>query len=144
MPVLLQTYNLNPYQTAVRERFQEGGSITATLLVIAGVAAAVLLAYLLTRQQRRANRVDPMADPRQLFRDLQTRLKLSPKQRCVLDTVAEDLDLEHPAVLLLSPMIFDRCVGQWCGGNWHAAGRAKREVGTDGIAETRSALFGEA
>ena len=140
--VLVQVHKLTPVQQAVREQFQEGGSTGVALLMIVGILALALIAYWLTRRVNRDQderaRVD---DPSRLFRDLLDKLDLPLPQRRILDAVVKDLRLQHPAKILLSPTLFDRCVDQWGA----ARGRAEVEVGQGSperlISQIRTALF---
>lgn len=104
---------LTEIQRAVRDRFQEGGSFTAVMLVLLGVAGVVLAAYYLTLRQRRANENARQASPERLFRDLLGKLDLTSHQRQILHTMVSDLRIKHPAVILLSPELFDCYLGEW-------------------------------
>ena len=141
--VLLQLNELTPLQKAVREHFQKGGSMLAMLLVLLGIAATLALAYWLTRRQRSTIRKAPPNDPRKLFRDLQEKLRLPVPQRNFLNGVALQLHLEHPSVLLLSPVLYDRYVDQWRANDRQRSGGGAPSKGSDVAAQTRAALFGE-
>ncbi len=110
--LLLQANQLTDVQRAIRDRFQEGGSVKTVLLVMLALIAMVYTAYFLaTRQQKGTGTTEP--DPQRLFRDLQGRLELTHHERHLLDRVAKDLRLKHPAVILLCPALFDRYLHEW-------------------------------
>ena len=126
---------LTETQRAVRGHFQEGGSVAAGLLIVLGVLAMVLLVHALTQQLRKKTQVIRFDDPNRLFRGLLQKLILSVSQRRLLDTIAGDLHLEHPAAMLMSPLLFDRYVTRWRS----VAGRATRDP--ELVGQTRAALF---
>lgn len=103
---------LHALQKAVSDRLM-GGSITAVLLILAGIVGAVLLVHLLSRRQERSSRTLLRNDPHLLFVRLIDKLKLPALQREALGDLAKAAQLGHPAVLLLSPDAFDRSVAQW-------------------------------
>lgn len=112
--ILMEIKQLNEMQRSVRDRFTEGGSIVAVLLVIVGLIGVVLLTYLLTvRQSNRTHRATRL-DPWQLFRDLGSKLNLMPDQVRFLDEVATNAGLRHPAVIFLSRARYDECVVAYC------------------------------
>lgn len=84
--------------------------VIGVLLVLALV---VWLAFYLTRRQQRSRSMDRESNHTRLFKELLDALELSATHRHQLELMAGDLDLEHPAVILLSPTIFDRLVTQW-------------------------------
>ena len=104
---------LTEAQRAVREHFVQGGSAGTVLLITIGLCGAVWLAYFLSTRTHQAGAGDFCADAHKLFRDLMRRLNLAAPQRSWLRRVANDLQLDHPAVILLSRDIFDECVGRW-------------------------------
>ena len=104
---------LTEIQRSVRDQFQEGGSFLTVMLVLLAIAGVVLAAYCLGLRQRRAGENAQRASPQQLFRDLMDKLDLTLPQRRLLHTIARDLRIKHPAVILLSPDLFDRYVGEW-------------------------------
>ncbi len=104
---------LTEAQRAVREHFVQGGSAGTVLLVTIGLGVAVWLAYSLSRRTHQAGARDSCNDAHKFFRDLMRRLNLAAPQRRWLSRVANDLRLDHPAVILLSRDIFDECVGRW-------------------------------
>ncbi len=112
--LLMDVDQLNEMQRSVRDRFTEGGSFVAVLLVIVGLIGLVLLTYLLTvRQSKQAGKATRL-DPWQLFRDLGSKLNLMPEQVRFLDEVATNAGLRHPAVIFISRARYDECVVAYC------------------------------
>lgn len=151
--LLLPEPQLTEIQQAVRDQFVKGGSLTAVLLVM-GVLAAVLLAvYFLTARQRSKVVDARRALPTQLFTDILADLDLTEPQRHFLVGVATSLHLKEPAVILLSPVVFDRHVEKWQADDSSAGGAFRRDPGSaqpegpgsavqsDLIIETRTVLF---
>ncbi len=147
---------LTEIQRAVRDQFQKGGSLTALLLVMSGLAAVLLVAYYLTLRQRKAAVDTRHPDPQGLFNDLLNKLDLTPPQRRLLEGVARALRLGQPTVILLSPALFDRYLDQFrarqtgVSGRHQAAstpGESARSttpgpgLESDLIAETHAVLF---
>ncbi len=141
--VLLQLDALPELRRAIRDEFQTGGSILGVLLALLGLAAVVLLAYLLAELQRK-RAVGPAKndDPERLYRDLLGKLGLATDERQVLDTLAREMRLKHPAVILLSEALFDRHVAGWRA-RWDRP-PVKGGPAPDGdtIARVRTRLFG--
>jgi len=143
--VLSQIGELTPVQRAVREQFATGGSVTTVLAVVTCIAAALLFAYILTRCLRAGRREEsPVDKPRKLFADLLRRPEVADHQREILSRVAADLDLQHPAAILLSAAFFDHSVARWRE-NEAKTGRSNEAETTEALmAEVRRALFSEA
>lgn len=104
---------LTPVQRSVRDYFQSGGTVGAAMLALLLLVCAVWLTYRLSERLRRARQrsIHP-DDPKTLFHDLLGKLELTPGQRRFLRGVADVSDLKHPATLLLSEVVYDRCVEQ--------------------------------
>lgn len=111
--LLVMPAQLTEIQRSVRDQFQEGGSFLTATLVLLGIAGVVLATYCLTLRQRRAGENARRASPEQLFRDLMDKLDLTSPQRQLLDTMTRDLRIKQPAVIVLSPDLFDRYLGEW-------------------------------
>jgi hypothetical protein len=140
--ILLQVDGLTGPQRAVRNHFQEGGSIGLVLLVMAAVAGVVLIAYWLTRrQQRSAQKHARINDPQRLFGDLLQGLALTASQRRLLATVVRELGLKHPSVILLSPTLFERHIDQWRALGRSTGSDVESHAGEDLVAQTRDVLF---
>lgn len=144
MAMMLQADELSETLRAVRDRFEEGGSLAAVLLVLLILAAVVFAAYLLTLRQRRVQAPSTPADPRRLYRDLLDKLSITPPQRRLLDTAVEMESLKQPAVVLLSPALFDRYVAAPHAPARHGADVGSQERRYEVVAETRAVLFPEA
>jgi hypothetical protein len=115
-PLLLTASGLTPLQLAVREHFQQGGSVATIVIgVIAAFLALVALYQLLKRRQAGVESVR-IDDPQRLFKDLLHAIEMPLQQRRLLTRVARDLRLAHPSVLLLSAELFDRYLLQWQSG----------------------------
>ena len=112
MSLLSQLDKLTAVQRATRDHFQEGGSVTAVLVVLVLLTGVILLTYNLARRQRGFSRAAAAkGDPHRLFRNVLDQLELTTPQYQWLQAVVKELKLEHPAVILLSPALFDRCAG---------------------------------
>lgn len=109
----IETGGLSETLRAVRGRFQEGGSIAVVLLLVATFILIFWIANLIAQRQRRARATTLPADPGRLFADLMSRLGLTPQQCKALEHIAGDLRLANPAVILLSPTLFDRGLERW-------------------------------
>ena len=138
----MQIDRLTETQRAVRGHFEEGGSIAMVLQVLLALAAIVLLAYLIAAWQERSRAVVEPADPWNLFHDLVDKTNLTTQQGRFLEDVVGSAGLSQPAVILLSPSLFDQYV--------HAASTADRETALSNgeaagiVGATRMALFPEA
>ena len=139
--VLLQVGRLTEIQREVRDHFDEGGSINKILLVLLGLAVVVFTVYCLTKRQRLAAETSRKPDPQRLFSDLLKALELTPTQRHHLEALSRDLQLTQPAVILLSPVLFDRCVAKWQANRRSAAPQAHELSDPDAVAGVRTALF---
>jgi hypothetical protein len=126
---------------AIRDRFRQGGSIWVFLLVVLALVGIFALASYLTQRQQTQERKMQKADPAQLFSDLLTKLGVTPQQRQVLGTVVTEMRLAQPAVILLSPALFDRYLGDWQARQHAEAGGRVRAWGPELVAETRRTLF---
>lgn len=105
-----QAEQLTVFQQAVRERFQEGGSILSVIAVVSVIALVLCAAYLLSRRIEQRGAPEANASPRRLFKLLLTRLRLGRQERRILLSAARSARLQHPTVLLLSRSMFDRYV----------------------------------
>jgi hypothetical protein len=140
--VILQTGRLTELQRSVRDYLEEGGSITSVLLVIAAIAGVVALTVWLTRRQDyRAAKRARANDPQRLFRDLLQGLALGPSQRRFLDTLAKELELKQPSVILLSSSHYRRCVDEWRASRRSAGSDIGPHADETLVAETRDVLF---
>ena len=111
--LLLELNRLTDFQRAVRDHFQQGGSIMAAFFVVAGIVAVVVLVKLLTQSQKRSGRPTVTDQPQELFADLLAGLELTQQQRRLLTAVAQEFGIKNPAVILMSVALFDQYVGRW-------------------------------
>lgn len=140
--VFTQIDALSEVHKAMREQFQRGESILGTLLALLGLASLVALAYALTElQRRRAERLVTCDDPQRLFDDVLDKLELSPAERRTLGTVARDLRLDHPTVILLSETLFDRQVSKWLERRNLSRGSGGSARDAETISAARTRLF---
>lgn len=97
----------------IRERFQKGGSWFGLVLAALAIVGVFVVAHALTKRQQRAQ-LNPRAfDPESVFLQLLEKLPLTDRQRKTLVSFAADLEMEQPAVLLLSPHMLNRCAQRW-------------------------------
>lgn len=131
---------LSEVQRAVRDRFQDGGSITTAVLVLVALGLIIYAVFHFSMRQRRALQTTTPFNPQRLFSDLANGLGLTLPQRRFLDSVTRDLQLEQPAVVLLCPGLFDRHVNLW---RHHRKSRPGAEEPTpdDHVNALRSVLF---
>lgn len=104
---------LNPAQRAVWAHFQEGGSATVAAVVLLAIVFAVFVAWWSHRRVEPPKGKEDVADPWKVFNGLQRAMELQAAQRNLLGSVAQDLHLPNPSVLLLSRALFDRYVDRW-------------------------------
>ena len=140
---LLPTAPLTEIQQAVRDHFQEGGSGTAVSLVLLAIVVIVVLVYCLTQRQRRRDPNVLRCDSEGLFRDLVGKLDVETAQQHWLLTVAKELKLKNPTVLLLSPKRFDDCAVRWQSRSGRGGLAVRASADTELIARMRSWLFPE-
>ncbi|MGB2986278.1 MAG: HEAT repeat domain-containing protein, partial [Phycisphaerae bacterium] len=141
MTLLSEPAPLTEIQRAVRDRFQEGGSLGMVVFIVLVLAGIVFIVFYLTRRQRNRDHSARRADPQRLFNDLLHKLDTMPEQRHLLEAVAKDLHLKRPAVILLCPALFDRYIGEWQtrqrSASTHAAGASRSQL----ILKARGVLF---
>lgn len=111
--LLVQLDRLTELQRAVRDHFQEGGSATSVLLLLAVIIGVVMMVKFLTQHQWQSNRPAETDPGRELFVNLLADLELTQSQQRVLVAFAREQRLKNPSVILLCPTLFDRYVGQW-------------------------------
>jgi len=111
--LLLQNERVQEFSRAVRDEFSKGASPVKTVIAVLAGVALVVLVYMVRRSERRVTVQHETNDPQRLFRDMLPKLGLSAQQRLVLETLARDLTLPHPAAILLSEILFDRAVMEW-------------------------------
>lgn len=141
--VLLQIERLSETQRAVRGHFEEGGSITTVVLLMLGLVAIVFLTYLISARQQRSGAMVAPADPWSLFHDLVDKTNLTTQQRRFLEDIVSKAGLSQPAVILLSPLLFDQYVRTASAGDCKSALQGEEEA-KGIVAATRETLFPEA
>ena len=136
---LAKSEPLVPALKAIRDRFQEGGSLAAFLLALIGMIAFVAFIYWLTRlQSRTASDKNLQPQPQQLFHDLLPKMDLIAAQRQYLVELARASSLKHPVTLLLCEQLFEQHATALGSGG---ANREKSEPSDHGVAELRRKLF---
>lgn len=103
-------------EAAAPHFFRDGGAYPQwkIMIVLGLLACAVALTWLFERlQHRRAIGEQPR--PLSLFRSVMHRAGLPLGDRWRLWRLARAVNLEHPVVLLISPLLFDRAVEQYTG-----------------------------
>ena len=113
MILVAQTGGLTEVQNAVRDYFQQGGSIASALFVLLGIVIILFTAYYLTHRRQQREESAHRADPEGLWGHLLQRLDLTPDQQQWLATVAKELRLTQPTVILLSPVLFQQHLASW-------------------------------
>lgn len=134
---------LNPAHRAVWAHFQKGGSAAVVAGVLLAIVLAVVVAWWLNRRVEPPKRKEDVPDPWKVFNGLQRAMELQRAQRSLLNSVAHELRLPNPSVLLLSRSLFDRYVDRW-----HALAPPRtnadeeRTARETAAAQVRAALFG--
>lgn len=141
MTFAADTVELDQIVKSIRQEFQTGGSVTAMLLVLLGIVALVMITYWLTRRQEQHAQPSVLDDAHALFESLLGHLPLSDPQRHFLRSVARELKLEQPSVLLVSRQLYHRHVREWQEKNGQS-GHPDRHSGPPAVAaETARVLF---
>ncbi|NOS99362.1 MAG: hypothetical protein HOP29_01910 [Phycisphaerales bacterium] len=125
---------------AFRDTMRSGGSVEILFYLVLGlIAVSTALAAIYRFQARRA---EPTRFhlPSKLFLEIIRQLDLSVVQRDLLRRISTDLDLEHPTVILLSPVIFDDHAHRW--NLRHVRYGADAEKHTKTLSALRAELFG--
>ncbi len=143
---IAQSSEFEVWQQAVKNQFQKGGSITVAFMVLLAIIVAVLVVGWISRLQGRlrdtSNVVVGNSNPQRLYTHLLCNLGLTVPQRQFLEKVARDLEIPHPASLLISSVLFDQTVERWMGApKSQAAG--ERASAVQLAAKARSRLFPE-
>ncbi len=96
----------------IRGHFAGGGRWSGVIVVFAALAACLLVLAVVQHVRDTAKRREP-DHPGRLFRTLLGGLALTARQRHILQRMATDLRLEHPAMVLLSPELFREQAAAW-------------------------------
>jgi hypothetical protein len=120
----------------LQEGFRQESSLGPVLWSCVGIVVATIIVLLIARVQRRKSGDFVPNDPKRLFQSLMDRLELSEGNRSLLESMAREMRLKHPAVLLLAPAVFDRAAQLW-------SARSQRfaDAHRDRIASLRRSLF---
>ena len=147
MEVMAQSPQFEDWQRAVRNQFQYGGSWTSVFVVLLSLVAIIVLVGWLSRIQNRSQQSAANSprnsDPQRLYAHLLSNLGLSVPQRQLLESVARELRLPHPTILLISETLYDQCVEQWTRRAGGAAVEADRATTLLILTRTRNRLFPE-
>lgn len=125
---------------AVRDTLRTGGSVGSLLWFGAGLLLVCGALVVVHRIQLHRNERPRHHQPQKLFLEVLRELDLTVVQRDLLRRIVADLNLDHPAILLLSPVIYDDCTNRWNLrhlGSAPDAGRLRTS-----LAELRAMLFG--
>lgn len=139
--LLLTSDGLTPLQLAVREHFQQGGSVTTIVFAVIAVLLVIVALYQIFKRRQQTVSRSRVDDPQRLFKDMLHILELPLQERKLLIRVARDLHLEHPSVLLLSGVLFERYFEQWRSEG--RRGAVDEGAAADGLMPAiRNSLFG--
>lgn len=141
LAILVQIDRLTVLQRAVRDHFQQGGSVTSVLLLLAVIIGVVMLVKFLTQRQWQSNRPAGTDPGRELFVSLLDDLELTQAQQRVMVAFAKEQRLKNPSVILLCPTLFDRYVGQWLEKPKRRSDPEDQLVDAEFIARLRKHLF---
>lgn len=98
---------------SVQQRFQEGGSVFWSSVVLVVAVGLIYLTYVISARLQRGPAGRKKQTPRQPFQELMQQLGLTAPHRRLLEAVAGDLHLPQPMVLLLSVKLFDSHMHEW-------------------------------
>jgi len=132
---------INQAQRSIQEHFRQGGSWLTFLLVFFLIGSLVWITYYLTKRQQRTVELSREVNHQRLFEDLLNKLEFTTTQRQRLESMANDLRLEHPTTLLLAPGIFDRCVERWKSVLQTAGNKIDDRTGDNSLSNIRGILF---
>lgn len=104
---------------------EDPNAAASIITVLALLASAFAVFYLLHRVQVRRSRPDA-ASPRRLFHRVMRKMGIPIRDRMRMRSLARRGNVRHPAALLISPDLFDATV-RHCHGT--ANGRALRRLG---------------
>lgn len=136
-----QLDDLTQAQRAIRDHFQQGGSILSVFMVLIVIAAIVALAYWLSQHTAHFDGTAKRNDPVKLFFDLMRRMNFSQEQQKTLEKIVREQEVKNPAVILLCPNLFDRYVGRWEEQQPQSNASRKNHVRRQLLKETRQRLF---
>jgi len=111
--VLGQMQRFEELRQALTREFNDNGSTTEILIVLLALAGLVALTWYLQRWQQGPKKVTEPFDAQALYAELLGKLDMPDDQRQLLETVAKDLRLPNPAVILISRRLFDENLLAW-------------------------------
>lgn len=106
LAALKRTERLEAMRHGFAHKTDPGTNIWMGIIVVAVVGLLVILILLLANRAQQDRQTGKAKSPQFLFKDVLRRLKLGFKDRALLRRIANDLRLENPAVMLLTPQIF--------------------------------------
>lgn len=140
--VLAQLDQLTPQQRAVRDHFQEGGSLTAVLLVILGFILLMIFAYgVFVWSRRKAKPELKHSAPATFLDALLEALALPESQAELVHQIVDVAQVKEPAKLLLVEKLFDDSSRKLLRHRAQHGGEASLESATKRLAELKSFLF---
>lgn len=115
--MLAEITDFELWQRAVRNQFRQGESVSSLLLGVGGLVTVVVVVLVIARLQSRWNSRKEIgveeSHPQRLYVHLLCALGFTAAQRQLLEALAKTSTLLHPAALLMSDTLFDRCVAEW-------------------------------
>lgn len=103
---------LSERMEGIRGHFAGGGRWSGVIVVFAALAGCLLVLAVVQHVRDTVKRREP-DHPGRFFRTLLGGLGLTVRQRRILQRMATDLRLEHPAVVLLSRELFREQAAAW-------------------------------
>ncbi len=114
MPAIVAALGRAQKLEAMRRGFtsktEPGSGVYTSLLVVALILMLVVVALLVLNRMQQGRQAREKGSARSLFREVLRKLSLASKDRALLRRVAEDLKLENPSVMLLTPGLFAETV----------------------------------
>jgi hypothetical protein len=106
-----------PYQPRemqiVRDYLREGGSFLSVFMVLLFLALLIVFTHLLSKRVEKYDGTAKRNDPIKLFIDLLNGSGIKQEERKLLERISHDLQIEQPAAMLLSPVLFDQYTRDW-------------------------------
>lgn len=139
---LAQLDDLTPHQRAVREHFQQGGSLTAVLLVMLGLVLLMTFAYgVLVYSRRKTKPEVAHSTPETFFDALLKALDLPAPQVELVRQIVDVAEVKEPAKLLLVEGLFDESARKLLRHRAQHGGEASLESAARKMNELREYLF---
>lgn len=140
--VLAQLDQLTPQQRAVRDHFQQGGSLTAVLLVILGFILLMIFAYGVLVWSKRKTKPEPKHSAPATFLDaLLEALALPAPQAELVHQIVDVAQVKEPAKLLLVEKLFDDSSRKLLRHRAQHGGEASLESASKTLTELKTYLF---